>query len=87
MQIAGITNINGNNLIGVSVSGLVGITGNHAQGVIISGLANISGDYNRGASIGGLLNISGEGRFRHYTLPDSPIFPVEISKDFQGPAC
>ena len=26
MQIAGITNINGNNLIGVSVSGLVGIT-------------------------------------------------------------
>ena len=49
MQIAGITNINGNNLIGVSVSGLVGITETMRKASSISGLANSQWDYNRGA--------------------------------------
>lgn len=55
-RIGGISNVNGNNLAGLSVSGLVNITGNKAKGVLITGLSNIAGDNMRGLMMSGIMN-------------------------------
>lgn len=59
IQFAGITNIIGSNMKGIFISGLVGITGNRMQGVSFSGLTNIVGNDTKGIMLGGVLNING----------------------------
>ena len=60
IQVAGITNINGNCARGISLSGLVGINGSQSYGLLASGLCNILGDTNKGITLAGLLNFAGK---------------------------